>query len=326
MKINYLSIILLLCIGFMGSLLHYQIKTTIYVDNREFVEEDPILSQTYVDHPPIEILNDGAFLGYSFPGNGSSNNPYIIEGYNITSTGFSAIRISSTNSYFIIRDCRINSEFLGIALDYVGPGTSKIFRNIIKSTTNDGGGITLRHLSNSTIEQNICYNFGQGIHVDEVNGCTIHNNIIRDASYQGINIRYSDSNLITNNHIINSKQHGIAIVGSSANNVIHHNKLEGNSWHNSYDIDGGPPQGPPTSQGYDEGSNNIWYNSESQEGNYWSDYFGIGSYFIDGSANAIDLFPYHTTGITPFVLIIILIPSSVVVSAFILLFLRKKRR
>lgn len=328
MKIKYLGISLLLCFGFICTLVQYQIKTTNTYSETLYIEKDPHLAQTYVDHPPIEILSDAAFSGYSFPGNGSFNNPYIIEGYNITALGSLsiAIEIRNTNSYFIIRNCLIYTEYIGIGLSYIHSGTSKISQNIIRSIMNLGGAITLRHMNNCTIERNFCHDFTQGIHIDDVDGCTIHSNTILNSGYQGINFRYSDSNIITSNIIINTKQHGIAMVGTSMNNIIHHNRLENNAWSDSYDIDGGPPQGRPTSQAYDEGSHNIWYQSETQEGNFWSDYFGVGTYSIDGPAGAVDLYPFHTTGITPFLLIIIIIPSSIAISAFLLLFLRKKRR
>lgn len=326
MKIKNFIFILFFWLGFIGTLSGYHFLTTTTYNNTQYLEENLNLAQTYINHPPIEILSDAAFLGYSFLGNGSNNNPFIIGGYSITSSENPAIKISNTNSHFIIQDCLINCEFLGISLEYISSGTSKIFRNVILSSTNDGSGIALRHMSNCIIEQNTCYNFIQGIHIDDVDKCIFHNNIIKDSSYQGINIRYSNSNNITSNLIINSKQHGIAIVGLSAKNIIHHNRLEGNAWHNSYDIDGGEPQGPPTSQAYDEGYNNIWYDNNAQEGNYWSDYFGIGSYSIDGPSDAVDLYPFQTTDITPFILILILTSVSTVLLGLLIYFIRRKRK
>ncbi len=299
-----------------------------YNANNKLNEDWPTTSQSYIDHPPILITSDGVFSGYSFTGNGTSDKPYIIEGYNITAVGSLTfgIEIRNTYSHFIIRDCIIYTEFMGIGLSYIQAGTSKISHNILISTTNDGSGIALRHMNNSTVERNTCNGFIQGIHIDDVYGCRIHSNIIINSEYQGINIRYSDSNIITNNIITNTNQHGIAIVGTSINNTIHHNRLENNAWADSYDIDGGPSQGPPNSQAYDEGSNNIWYDEESQEGNFWSDYFGIGPYSIDGPTGAVDLYPFHTTGLTPFIIIITIIPSIVAISVLLILVLRKRRK
>lgn len=48
--------------------------------------------------------------------------------------------------------------------------------------------------------------------------------------------------------------------------------------------------GRPSSQGYDEGVNNYWYNATTQIGNYWSDSSRSGGYSIDGSSGSMDEF------------------------------------
>ncbi|MHA1347960.1 MAG: NosD domain-containing protein [Candidatus Heimdallarchaeaceae archaeon] len=42
--------------------------------------------------------------------------------------------------------------------------------------------------------------------------------------------------------------------------------------------------------GYDDGTNNFWYNVSLQEGNYWSNWVS-GAYAIDGPAGSMDLYP-----------------------------------
>lgn len=110
----------------------------------------------------------------------------------------------------------------------------------------------------------------QGIHLNNADDCIILDNYLYDINYQGINIRYSDSNNIIFNRISNAREHGVALIRTS----------------------------------YDEGSLNTWYDNENKYGNIWSDYFGIGSYQINGPANAIDLYPKHITGLTLFSIII----------------------
>jgi len=215
-----------------------------------------------------------------------------------------------------------------INLYNVAPGTSKIISNIIFSLTGDGGGIGLGTMQNCTIADNICTNFMQGIHFNHVDDCIIYYNYIYDSNYQGINIRISDSNIITHNRIRNSREHGIALVATSSNNVIHHNILEGNAWSDSYSIDG-VPKGSPSSQGYDEGSNNRWYDSLSYYGNAWSDYFGIGTYEIDGPANSVDLYPGSPTAFTLFSGIVIYTSIAVGFVLFLTIYLvyfRKRHR
>jgi parallel beta-helix repeat protein len=289
----------------------------------------PSSSQSYVVHAPILIGSDGGFGSYNFTGVGTRSDPYLIEGYNITAFGALsfAIDISNTNAFFVINNCVIYSDYVGVGLDNVGSGTSKIIGNTIISLTGDGGGIVLGNMQNCTISDNNATNFMQGIHLNYVDGCIISNNYFYDINYQGINIRFSGSNLIIYNRIRNARQHGIALVGASSNNIIHHNILDGNTWAESYSIDN-EPKGIPSSQGYDEGEDNIWYDSENQQGNAWSDYFGIGPYQIDGPSNSVDLYPSNITGLTPFNLILLIGSIAIIlVGAFLYYkYYHKKKR
>lgn len=293
----------------------------------------PSCSQTFLSHSPIFIDSDGDFGNYNFSGSGTRWNPYLIEGYNITARvrhGILSpvgIEIRDTSAFFVINGCVISSDWVGIRLYNVASGTSKVIGNNIISPTGDGGAISVGYMQNSTISNNICSNFMQGIHLNYAMGCTIQGNSFSNMNYQGINIRYSYSNVIVYNQISNAREHGIALVGTSSSNVIHHNILEDNTWDSSYWIDG-VPKGTPSSQGYDEGSQNIWYDNESKQGNSWSDYFGFGSYQIDGPANSIDLYPKHTTGFTSFVIIIVYVLTifSLVVELIIYRFYYKKKK
>jgi hypothetical protein len=46
-----------------------------------------------------------------------------------------------------------------------------------------------------------------------------------------------------------------------------------------------------SSQGYDDGFDNIWYDKKAKKGNYWSDWTGNGTYAIDGRAEVEDRYP-----------------------------------
>jgi len=73
----------------------------------------------------------------------------------------------------------------------------------------------------------------------------------------------------------------------------------------------------------------LWYDSATLEGNFWSDWSGIGSYSIDGSASSEDLYPLdepveYSTDETKifftFTLLILVVPLIL-----IRLFSRKRR-
>ena len=123
----------------------------------------------YITCSPISINSDTDFLTYSFSGDGTPTNPYLIESFNISSTGPSsmAIDIKNTNAYFVIQECIVYSEFIGIGLNNVAPNTSQVLNNKIIGTSGDGGAILLASMQNSTIENNTCTNFMQA----KSNGC-----------------------------------------------------------------------------------------------------------------------------------------------------------
>ncbi len=61
-----------------------------------------------LSHGPIEIMGNEAFASQGWPGNGIENDPYRIEGLNITTIEASAIGIWNTRAHFVIRDCFLN--------------------------------------------------------------------------------------------------------------------------------------------------------------------------------------------------------------------------
>jgi parallel beta-helix repeat protein len=254
------------------------------------------LSINFVHHSPIEISSDSDFVSYGFNGSGTIENPYQIEGYIIEDARpynehASAIWVRYTGAYFIIRNCLITTNYIGIRVNNVASGTVQVINNTVISTSNDGGGIGFGSLSNGSIINNTMINFNQGVHLNEVDFCLIEDNTIPNSNYQGINIRYSDYNEVRYNLIQNCTQHGLAIVGfSSTGNFIHHNTLQNNAQDEVYRIDG-ERTGPIHSQAYDEGVENIWFDATNQYGNWWSDYSGIGGYVIDGPSGSIDIFP-----------------------------------
>jgi parallel beta-helix repeat protein len=248
-------------------------------------------SEYYAVHGPISVESDQDFIDYGFSGDGSLGNPYTIERLNITSSvpfGI-AISVQDTHACFIIRDCYIVSEFIGIELLDAAAGTGVIANNTLVSSSGNGGAIVVQTV-NCTVVENRCLKWTQGIHLNLASQCLILENNVSDSTYQGINIRYSDNNTIIGNRIINSTQHGLVFVGTSRFNVVYNNTFISNGNVTEYTIDG-ERSDILSSQGYDEGSNNTWYDTNSKTGNLWSDYSGVGSYAIDGPANSFDLYP-----------------------------------
>ncbi|MCG3222748.1 MAG: hypothetical protein H7641_15320 [Candidatus Heimdallarchaeota archaeon] len=49
-----------------------------------------------------------------------------------------------------------------------------------------------------------------------------------------------------------------------------------------------------SSQAKDDGNENIWYEVQTSQGNYWEDWGGTGIYEIDGLGGNDDLYPLNT--------------------------------
>ena len=161
-------------------------------------------------------------------------------------------------------------------------------------------GLALSNSDKNQLENNTC--------IDCIYGLTLYHcdyNTILNGSYQygyfGIAIGYSENNIIIYNNISKNSHYGIIMEFDSDNNTIHHNIFIDNYT-------------PSYSQASDSGGeNNLWYDEEALEGNYWSDWTGSGGYEIDGTAGSIDLYPLSLSttnkGGAPQLLFIITIAS-----------------
>ena len=81
-------------------------------------------------HDRISITSDSEFE--VFPGSGTSEDPYLIDGYNITTTSDEGIYIRGTTKYFIIRNCYVDANDYGIYITDVADGTATVINNTCK--------------------------------------------------------------------------------------------------------------------------------------------------------------------------------------------------
>ncbi|MGY5853746.1 MAG: right-handed parallel beta-helix repeat-containing protein [Candidatus Thorarchaeota archaeon] len=116
----------------------------------------------YTTHAVIQIVNDTDFMwqagNESWLGDGSSDTPYIISGYNITNDAQVSIEIRDVTVYFEIRDC------------------------YIRSTTHENvGGVVLYNVTHGHLEDCLIINKNTGLELDycdnlSVVNCTMDNN------------------------------------------------------------------------------------------------------------------------------------------------------
>ena len=140
--------------------------------------EGDLSLSSLIPHDSISITSDEDFGVFS--GTGTVEDPYLIEGYNITTTSNNGIYITSTSKYFIVRNCYIDADDYGIYIDDVADGTATIINNTCNNNYNDG--IKLYSSSSSTVANNTCNNNnGEGIYLEDSGSSTVANNTFTDC-------------------------------------------------------------------------------------------------------------------------------------------------
>jgi parallel beta-helix repeat protein len=242
--------------------------------------------------------NIGIYLGkYYKMGEGTVN---IL--YNIIDTEYREGILLYGGNYSVISGNSIESYAYGVSIQY--GYHSFVSENIIAAGDDDG--ISLEHCDNSTISRNNCtrgfngiytyqssnllinnnnctQNHG-GIYIDEGTNNTIISNVLVDNSNFGIDTNYCYDSIFRNNLLQENSNYGIYINLNSDNNIIHHNAFIDN--------------GGVSSQAKDDGANNVWYDTISLEGNFWSNWVS-GSYSIDGTASSVDPYPLGSMPVIP---------------------------
>ena len=245
------------------------------ISKANFVEQpttEYIHDNQYSVHLPIIITDEADFSLLGFPGTGTSSDPYVIEGFNISRAG-SCISIAQTSVFFVIRDCYLNGMGYGTCVSLEDVEHGQIENCII-----DGGtyGIFLSRCEGTRIENNIVFGANeQGIQA-QLGGFIniVENNIF--ANERGIYVNGADNSSILNNRVYSNTRLGIEIAQHTEFNEIYQNSIGWNVGYLSFIEE---------INAEDNGENNTWYE------NRWSDYLPPDLYFIPGDANAIDSRP-----------------------------------
>ena len=173
------------------------------------------LISAYTPHESIEITNDGNFTDYGFPGTGEETDPFIIEGFNITTEANYGIHITDTTKYFVISDCFLDATY-GIFIVDVAVGTPTIINN---TCTNTYYGIYLIYSLGAFLTNNTCTNTGFGIVLSSSSDAILTNNTCRNSSSSGISLVGSSFSTLINNTCNNSTI-GISLDSSPSSTLI----------------------------------------------------------------------------------------------------------
>ncbi|MHA1170415.1 MAG: right-handed parallel beta-helix repeat-containing protein [Candidatus Hodarchaeales archaeon] len=173
-----------------------------------FYHRDTAVVPLLVDHSPITIDGNDDFYDQAviegWSGNGSANNPFIIDSYRIDNSDWdgltrSCIEIKNTDLHFVISNCSISrARGYGILI-----------------ITSRNGILTGNNVSN---------NGKNGIWLSDCRDTVIHSNIISSSGREGIRLLYCVNVNLSSNIVVSSGIEGISVSGSrfitvSGNNI-----------------------------------------------------------------------------------------------------------
>ncbi|MHA2600680.1 MAG: right-handed parallel beta-helix repeat-containing protein [Candidatus Thorarchaeota archaeon SMTZ1-83] len=188
--------------------------------------EGGVVESAGTPHGPIVIDGDANFtataLAEGWAGNGTSEDPYIIEGLSIDLGGTigSCIEIRNTLLHFIVRDCHLTgargSEGAGISLRSVTNG--KLVHNNCSDNMN---GIYLRMgADNNTVSNNTCTsNIDSGVFLEGANYNTLFQNNVTGSDY-GLILNIAHYNTMVEN-VFNESDTCVLMVDASYNTFAH---------------------------------------------------------------------------------------------------------
>ncbi|MCX8173636.1 MAG: right-handed parallel beta-helix repeat-containing protein [Thermoplasmata archaeon] len=210
-----------------------------------------------------------------------NNIRYNVGGLSIdSSTAYSSNNVISSN--LICNNSGVDPE--GNPTGY-GFTLTNTRGTTINDNTVDGNyrGILIYYGSeNNTVTNNKITNGTLGVYLYSSIWNTLKYNNISYNSMYGVRV-YASNNTITYNAFCNNTNYAIYIETGSANNTIHHNNFWGNN--------GAGKGATGNSQAADNAGGNKWYDAATNQGNYWSNWDGTGTYPIAGSAGATDSGP-----------------------------------
>ena len=171
----------------------------------------------YTPHDPILIEGNSNFTsqaaGEGWPGDGSEEDPYIIQDYEIIGGNGHCIEIRNSTVNFIIKDSNISDGMVGIYLFNTSGGE-------IKDCTiqNNQLGILIERSQKITIKENIIASNFDGIHIFNSNQNRIENNNASQNFGEGITLFNSSRNYIEHNTLLDN-QYALGLVISDENNI-----------------------------------------------------------------------------------------------------------
>ncbi len=185
--------------------------------NEDFVRDmESNISVIHDSREPIRINGDNDFADQAaaegWPGDGSEDDPYVIDGYEINGTGKGCgIYIGNTTVHFVVRNNYVHNAS-GRANMY--------FRNT---------GLFLYNVTNGRADNNVIKDCSHGVRLDQNSlNNTIYNNTVSNNTEYGIFLYRSSLNTFIYNHVFNNTR-GFYVLHHSHENVVSDNLIEHNT-------------------------------------------------------------------------------------------------
>ena len=257
----------------------------------------------YIDHEPITINSNDDFITYGFSGNGTGDNPYIIENYRIIANAEYGIKICCIDKSYIIKNCYIDLDYntttYGIYLQ-----DSPEYCSILNNTCTDNYfGLYLNHCTRMVVANNTLNANTKGLYALNSNHMDIIQNNCYDCDLLGfdfydciwiditlnqltynyqdaLKLHYTQDSLICLNTFVGNDGYAVFLSSQTHDNEVYLNNFVDNAE-------------LLTSQAYDSGTDNYWYNQLNLQGNFWSDLEYLCYYELDGTAGSFDLYPLN---------------------------------
>jgi len=174
---------------------------------QDIISTDMFNNADYTPHEPIEIRGDEDFTFENgvTSGNGTKNDPFIIEGWEINSS-WVAIYIEYTTAYFLIKNCLIKGTPYDDGINLINIAVGSISDCIILSGY---AGINLYKSTNVTLRNNTIYDnkYNMEIYGLEIN--QYHHDIDTSNTVNGKPIYY----LVNEHDIVIDENYDIGFLG-----------------------------------------------------------------------------------------------------------------
>jgi parallel beta-helix repeat protein len=246
---------------------------------QEITESVTLTSDMDCDPVALIVTGDNVVLdlgGHTISGPGPGRRSWPLPNFNVAGVIVRGDNVTVQNG-------TIDTSAIGLLVDGASGGT---FSNL--RTVGNYYGLYLYEGGQHTVTSNAVRDNVYGLHLQKSHGNTLHGNDLSLQTHHspggyGLYLYASNDNLIEGNTIQENLNWGLWFSDSTGNTIVRNNVI------------GNDPQVS------DDSGGNIYFDEETREGNYWSDYAGsdanddgIGDvpYAIGGPGRSADPYPF----------------------------------